>query len=167
MPRAFFRFCPHLVPNYRGKAFKIVWGDTYANTLQAGYALDTAKSYSESRTGSETIQYVSGVEDAWVTGDDQVLEGMVRWIPRLATTTPEGVNATGWEGATGWRAFLEWARRKNVLRFYPDPVGDAATFFPCYLVEPSKGGPDNEDDFTRKLSLFRLRTSDGSVFVGY
>jgi hypothetical protein len=151
----------------RGKAFKITWGDAFANTLNCGYPLDSANAYSESRDGSIDTQYLSGVEDAWLTGVDQYLTGDVRWIPRVDITTPEGNAYTGWEGSTGWRAFLEWARAKNVFNFYPDPVGAPTTFQPCYLVEPSKGPSGLEADFTRKLSPFTIRTSDGSVFTGY
>lgn len=142
---------------------KIVWGAGYASTLSLGTALDGAKAYSKPREGSETAQTVSGVEDAWVTGYDQYLEGDVRWIPITAGVTAQGTSMSGWDGTAGFRAFLEWAWAKNKARFYPDAT--AGAYLECYLVAPTEA-PDLEDDFTRKLRLV-LRTADGSPFTGY
>lgn len=108
------------MPNYRRLPARILWGATYQNALDLGYPLDGAIAGSTPREGSEWAQGNSGAEDAWITAHDQWLQGDVRWIPRDDTIIPEGRRHSGWNGTTGWRAFLEWARAKNVVRFYPD-----------------------------------------------
>jgi hypothetical protein len=136
-----------------GKLFKITWGAAFANTLLPAYPLDKATAYAEPKEGQETVKLGSGVEDAWALTEDQVLEGDVRWL-----TMAE------WDGATGWRAFLAWARQKNVFRFYPDK--DSGTYYSCYIQEPTAGPPTLEDDMTRSVHL-KLRTSDDSPITGY
>lgn len=143
----------------------IIWNDTYNKTLLFGYPLDEAISYPMPREGSEEIQGSSGIEDAWDEGTDYYLEGAVRWIPINTGNTPEGVSQTGWDGNSGWRAFLEWAWEKNVIRFCPDQ-NDLGTYYNCYLVAPRSDKPELESNYTRKVFLV-LRTSDGTVIVGY
>lgn len=148
------------MPDYRGVLPKITWGASFANTLSIGYALDNLSTWSEPREGSAWEQAPSGVEDAWLVGEDFLLEADVRWIPREDTVSPA---ATGWDGATGVRAFLTWARDKNELRFYPDASG--GSYHTCYLVEPMTGAPAVEIDGTRTVRL-RLRQST-AAFDGY
>lgn len=145
------------MPNFRLTIPKILWGAAFANTLNVGYRLDNVKSWDEPRQGGAVDQAPSGVEDAWTVGVDYVLEGELRWIPQTDTTTPL---ATGWNGALGVRAFLQWARDKNVVRFYPDAA--SGTFIDCYLVEPMKGGGEVEEDGTRRV-VFRLRNSTSNL----
>lgn len=97
----------------QGTAARITWGASFANTLNIPY-VDDPVAYPEPRSGSEWGQGPSGVEDAWTIGDDEVLAFVARWIPTTNTADPL---ATGWDGATGWAAFLKWARDKNVFRF--------------------------------------------------
>lgn len=146
--------------DYRAKRPKILWGASFANTLSFGYPLDSVKAGDEPRAGSSVDQAPSGVEDAWTVGTDYVLAASVRYIPQTDTASPV---ATGWDGATGFRAFLAWARDKNLVRFYPDK--DAGTFIDCYLVEPMTGQPELEEDGTRVLAL-KLRSPSVS-FDGY
>jgi len=142
------------------KRVRITWGTSFANTLEIGYPLDDWRSYATYREGTEFAQSYSGVEDAWVTGEDYVLEGTVRWIPTADTISPV---ATGWDGATGWMAFLNWARKKNEFRVYPDKT--AGTYFASYLVEPLDGKHDLEPDGTRSVRI-KVRNASGS-FAGY
>lgn len=145
----------------RSKCPKITWGASFANTLNIGYPLDTVKAGSDPRAGSAFDQSPSGVEDSWIVGTDYTLTGDVRWIPQANTSTPL---ATGWDTATtGFRLFLEWARAKNVLRWYPDVAVNS--YIACYLVDPMKGPPDSEADGTRKLTLV-LRNAT-AAFDGY
>lgn len=146
--------------DFRTKIPKITWGAAFANTLSFGYLLDAIIAGSEPRDGSESVQGVSGVEDSWSVGTDYLLEADARWIPQANTASPV---ATGWDGATGWRAFLESARDKNVFRFYPDK--DGGTYLTCYLVEPMRGQGEPETDGTRKIR-FRMRNAS-SAFDGY
>lgn len=139
---------------------KITWGAAFANTLAIGYPLDGVLAGSEPRAGFETAQAASGVEDSWDAGTDYVLEADVRWIPQVDTVTPA---ATGWDGTTGFRAFLEWAQRKNQIRFYPDAGG--GTYLTCYLVEPLGPAGERETDGTRRVRL-KLRNG-ASAFDGY
>lgn len=136
---------------------KITWGASFVNTLTIAYPLDDWRSYSEQRGGSITLQVESGTEDAWDMGSDYVLEGSARWI------TSTGTNPSGWDGSTGWRAFLEWARLKNVFRFYPN--ADVNTYYSCYLVEPLNGQHTLEMDGTRSIRL--VIRNPTSPFDGY
>jgi hypothetical protein len=138
--------------DFRLKVPKILWGAAFANTLTLPYPLDGMIAGPEPRAGSETAQAPSGVEDAWTIGTDYVLEADARWIPQSL-----------WDGATGFAAFLTWARDKNVLRFYPDK--DAGTYIDSYLVEPMSGQGEPESDGTRKVR-FRIRNST-TAYDGY
>lgn len=140
---------------------RILWGASFANVLSFGYPLDGPISYPLPREGSEWVQASSGVRDAWLVGTDQRLRGSVRHIPIADTVSPV---ASGWDGATGWRAFLEWARAMNVFRFYPDK--DLAGYLECYLVAPLLEPPALEDDGTRTLEL-EVESSAGTAFSGY
>lgn len=140
------------MPDYRLKVPKILWGAALANTLTLPYPLDNVIAGPEPRAGSESDQAPSGVEDAWTVGTDYILEGDARWIPQAT-----------WDGATGFAAFLTWARDKKVIRFYPDK--DAGTYIDCYLVEPMTGQGEQENDGTRRIRL-RLRNVT-TAFDGY
>jgi hypothetical protein len=146
--------------NYRVTFAKILWGAGFANTLNVGYLLDNVKAGDEPRAGSAFDQAPSGVEDSWITGFDFILEAELRWIPPVNTASPV---ATGWDGTTGVRAFLAWARQKNVVRFYPDAT--SGTSIDCYLADPMQGYGDVETDGTRRLPL-KLRNSS-TAFDGY
>lgn len=131
-------------PNQGPVSFTIV----FFNTLSVGYPLDSVRYGSEPRAGSVFDRSTSGVEDAWITGTDYLLTGEFRWIPQVDTAAPL---ATGWDGATGFAAFMEFARNKNIVRFYPD--AGSGTFVSCYLAEPMQGVPDSESDGTKKITL--------------
>lgn len=135
--------------DYRLKVAKITWGAAFANTLNLGYPFDSFKSGSEPREGSEQVQAPSGVEEAWTVGVDHILDVVARWIPQTDTASPV---ATGWDGATGFRAFLQWARDKNLCRVYRDAT-DGASSIDCYLADPMTGYPDPEADGTRTIGL--------------
>lgn len=138
----------------RLKTPKILWGAAFANTLNIGYPVDHFKAGSTPRAGSAFIQTPGGVEDAWTVGTDYTLEGVFRWIPQTSTSSPL---ATGWDTAsTGFRLFLEWARDKNVIRYYPDAA--TGTYVDSYWVEPMEGAPDPEADGTRTLP-FKIRNA--------
>jgi hypothetical protein len=141
------------MPTYRLALAKILWGAGFANTLSVGYRLDNATSGSEPRAGSVFVQSPSGIEDSWIVGTDYVLQCEARWIPQTDTASPL---ATGWDGASGGRAFLEWARAKNIIRFYPDATG--ATSIDSYLFEPMQGLPTPEADGQRRLA-FKIRNA--------
>jgi hypothetical protein len=148
------------VSTYRTTFAKITWGAGFSNTLSIGYLLDNVKCGDEPRAGSFFDQAPSGVEDSWITGVDYILEAELRWIPPANTTSPL---ATGWDGTTGVRAFLAYARQKNVVRFYPDAA--SGTSIDCYLADPMQGHGDVETDGTRRLPL-KLRNST-VAFDGY
>lgn len=148
------------MPSFRLKNPKILWGAAFVNTLSIGYPLDNVLAGETPRDGSTFDQSPSGIEDAWIVGTDFVLEGDVRWIPQVDTATPV---ATGWDGGTGFRAFLAWARQKNVVRFYPD--AGAGTTIDCYLAAPMEGSGESESDGTRRVRI-RLRNPT-TAFDGY
>lgn len=140
---------------------KILWGAAFANTLNVAQPLDSAVSYPVPREGSEWNQGPSGVRDAWIIGDDQRLTGDVRWIPTADVASPA---ATGWDGAAGWRAFLQWARGARVFRFFPDAA--LAAYVEAYLIDPMQGEPGLEEDGSRSLRI-TIESADGSAFDGY
>lgn len=146
--------------DFRAKRPKILWGTSFANTLSFGYPLDSVVAGDEPRAGSSFDQAPSGVEDAWIVGTDYVLAAEARYIPQADTASPV---ATGWDGATGVRAFLAWARDKNVVRFYPDK--DGGTFIDSYLVEPMTGQGALEEDGTKRVA-FKLRNAS-TAYDGY
>jgi hypothetical protein len=134
----------------------------FPNTANLGQPLDNAIAYPVARQGSEWGQSSSGERDAWLLGHDQRLRGSVRHIPAADTTDPV---ATGWDGATGWAAFLEWARAMNAFRWYPE-ASDTVTFQTCYLVEPLDGEPALEENGDRVLDLV-IEDTTGKAFTGY
>jgi hypothetical protein len=148
------------MPDYRAKLPKILWGPGLANVLNVGYPLDNVKTGHELREGSSIDRAPSGSEDTWKVGTDYLLSADITWIPKDNTAAPL---ATGWDGAAGFDAFLEWARDKNVMRFYPDAAGGA--FVDCILAEPMKGQGDLETDGTRRVSVILRRTD--ARFDGY
>ena len=146
------------------KVPKITWGASFANTLNIGWPLDNPSAHSEPGPGSEQAR-VGATVDAWITGTHEVLEGDIRWIPGSNGTTPGGLPVTGWDGGTGVKAFLEWARNGNAFRFYPDK--DAGTYHTCYLLGPVDGGPGAEQDGTRRIRIRILDDGTQGAFTGY
>lgn len=137
---------------------KIVWG---ANTLNIGYPLDNAVSYPEPVEGSDLVVAPSGTRDVWIPRTRELLVGDVRWIPTTDTSDPV---ATGWDGATGWAAFLAYGRKGNSFEFYPD--ANSAISISSYLLEPFRGEPPIESDGSRRLRL-KIESVDGSAYTGY
>jgi hypothetical protein len=141
----------------RGKTPRVLWGAGLVNTLYFGYYLDDANAYSLPKPGFERVR-VGDTDDAWATGHDYFLTGNARWIPYATAGS-----ITGWDGATGWDAFLQWAREGNTLRFIPD-AATLGTYVDCLLVEPLDGAPPLEEDNTRSVAL-KLRAT--TAFTGY
>lgn len=133
------------------------------NTLVFAVPADNAVAYSEDREGSDRAEAPSGAVDAWIVGTNEFLELDARWIPTTDETTPYGHTATGWDGATGWGAFLRYARDAGTFDFQPDK-DTPGTSFTCVLVDPPK--PSLEEDGTRKIRL-KIRTTDDSPFTGF
>ncbi|HKB54588.1 MAG TPA: hypothetical protein VKD22_11355, partial [Ramlibacter sp.] len=127
-----------------------------------GYPLDNPVAYATPRAGSEWAR-TGNTEDAWLLGTDYWLEGEARWIPTTDTTVP--VSATGWDGTSGWQAFLAWCWDGNAPHWYPDAT--ATTYMSVHVVEPRGQAPSIEQsDGTRRAHL-KLRSADGSAFTGY
>lgn len=142
---------------------KIEWN---GNTINIPYALDNLTAYTTAIDNSEYVRTENGEESSWTPSTNFVLEGDVRWIPTTSTVTQ-----TGWDGATGWRAFLEYARAKNKFNFYLDAYGPSIE---SYLVEPLDGEHTLELDGTRRIRLvirnnktsyrFNNTVANGSLF---
>ncbi len=143
---------------------KITWGASFANTLYPGYSVDNPDPYNDRREGSEIDVAPSGARDSWSLGTDEFLAFDARWIPGDNGTTPEGNTITGWDGATGWAAFIEWARDMNAFRFYPDK--DVGSYHTCLLVKPISGSPGRESDGTKRIRIVMVDTG-GNAFTGY
>ena len=138
--------------------------------LILGELLDHAVSFSEPRASSRFEQSGAGVEDAWISGRNQVLEGAVRWIPQTPQATPRATS--GWNGAgelpgvnSGWDHFLASAQDKRIFLWVPDRAVSTVNVS-SYLVAPLRGRAGMEIDFTRRLSL-KIRSSDGSRYLEY
>lgn len=127
---------------------KVTWGTSYANTITVQWTLDNYLAYSAPRDGYKSRQAMSGIEDALWIGTDYMLEGDIRYIPTVTNGS-----ATGWDGTTGFRAFIEWGQLKNSFRWFPDNA--SGTYIDSYLVEPS-GKPDvrtEPTDLSRTLRI--------------
>ncbi len=145
----------------------IKWGSGFANTWDIAYPLDFANHGSEPRKGSERAVSPSGVEDAWIVGTEEVLEGEIRAIPVANVTETNGNAATGWDGATGVKAALEWLLDGNIGRFIP-AKGTPSTFVPFYIVEPTRAMAGREDGNPNRRRLrITFRSSDGTAFSGF
>ena len=140
---------------------KIVWN---ANTLEFGYPLDSAVSWEEPVTGSQWVIAPSGARDAWIVRSEPRLVGSVRWIPTDTIASTGYAPFTGWDGATGWRAFLAWVREMNTFAFYPDR--DSGTNITSYLSLPLLGEPGMDRDGTRTLRL-AIASSGSTTYDGY
>jgi hypothetical protein len=110
---------------------KITWGASRENTLWLPY-FENAMAWARPGPDWEWVRTPSGYRDSWQAGFDQTAAGDVPWIPRSATTSPF---SSGWDGATGWRAFMQWAAAhpnwfawhndaRNLYR-YPTLITDA------------------------------------------
>lgn len=141
----------------RGEIPKIVWG---ANTLNIGRQLDSVVVYSKPRLGSGRRIAKSGIVDVWDRGRDYCLEADVRWIPPANTTTPL---ATGWDGATGFNAFLVYAWGGSTVLFYPNK--DAGTNITVYVDQPENDQPALEANGFRRVRL--ILRSLSTAFTGY
>lgn len=137
----------------------ITWGAGFSNTITIQYPVDRWSAYSAPREGSDTVVTMSGLESAWILGWDYYLEAEVRWIPTV--TTPD---ATGWEGSTGWDAFLRFAKEKNEFRWHPDSES-MGSYVLSYLVEPMDSGPTTEMDGTKSLSM--VIRNPNEPYTGY
>jgi hypothetical protein len=137
----------------------ITWGTSFANAISFEIPADSPVSYTKPRDGSQAVQASSGVRDAWIVGTDYVLELDVRWIPTTSTGTQ-----TGWDGTTGWRSFLDWARQANAFRWIPD-ASAPGTYVTSYLVEPFQQAPSIEPNGFRRLRL--VMTNSTTPYDGY
>jgi hypothetical protein len=152
---------PSFPPN-RPLVPKITWGAAFANTLTFGYPLIEPRAYSASRDGLDRVDGRDGGQDGFTNGERFLLEGTID-IPSVDWVTNYGPGA-GWAGATGWRAFLEWAKCTNPFRFYPNAALGGNVL--CYLVEPWDGAPEPGWDFTRRIRLV-LTPVTAAPFTGY
>lgn len=122
---------------------KVDWN---GNTLNFSYPLDNATAYSTIIDGSQMVRTENGTEYSWIPNSNYILEGDVRWI-----------STEQWDGATGWRAFLEYARAKNPFTFYTANTDTTGVI--SYLVEPLNGEHSLEIDGTRRIRLVIRNTT--------
>lgn len=149
----------------QGETPAFLWGAGYANTLNIAWPFGSAVAWSEPREGSEFVVAPSGVRDSWVVGTEYLLRAEVGWLPVVSDTAENGLSRTGWDGATGWAAFLAWAWQwPNKPRLVPNRSA-MGTYREVYLIEP-RGEPAIEPNGQRRVSLL-LASADGSPFTGY
>lgn len=148
--------------DFRGDTPKITWD---GNTLTFPSAPERPRDYSQPEMGSERKRFPSGALDSWRTGLLYVVEMEVRHIP-LTDENQFGFTATGWQGATGWRAFLEHAWDGNSFDLFPDK--DSATSETCRLIEPSENRRYELEDTTglKRIGL-KVYSTAGNAFDWY
>lgn len=147
---------------YRGLRPQITWGASFANTLVFAQPLDNATCYSRDTVEAQRVAARNFESDGFAYGSRGILTGMVRRIPRVDTGS-----VTGWEGATGWDAFLAWARDAQPFRWYPDIVGNPSLYWTCYFADDEDPeGHDEEITRHRTLTL-TMRQADDAWFEGY
>lgn len=150
--------------DFREDIPKIEWGASNGNTLIFPGPPDVPRDYSEPDEGSERERITSGAMDAWITATLYVVELEVRHIP-LTDSDVFGFTATGWQGSTGWRAFLESAWDAEDFLIYPDK--DGATDKTCRLLKPERGNYDHENETGMKRLRMRAYATDGTAFDWY
>lgn len=130
--------------------------------------LDDAVSFPRPRRGSAWAQAASGTEDAWIVGTDEILRGRVRWVPRVAASTP--VVKSGWEGRNeatgvncGVKALLTAGRAKSALTWVPDRA-DCTTAQSVYLSAPEDADAVELEGNGQRSMTVELRST--SPFVG-
>jgi hypothetical protein len=137
----------------------------YTNELRFGYPLLKPLAWPQEGSNFHRMRYDSGFEDAWDDGSrDEMLAGKVIMIPaESGLDTNWNTNVTGWNGAAGWRAFLESARDGDPFQFWRDQDNLASAIL-SYLVEPKRDGPNDAWGMTRDLDL-QIRSA--TPFDGY
>lgn len=108
------------------------------------------------RDGSEHVQSESGIEDAWITGEDSILRCVVRWM--ALADDGQGPGVVGVDGVIpgfSFRDFLSFGRAKGVCHIVPDLTKSLS--IPAYLVEPMADAFEREDDGTHRCAV-RLRS---------
>lgn len=144
----------------------ILWEGSFANTASFAHPLDSPNAGSTQRRGTEVGVAPSGTRDAWVVGTDDILEGELRHIP-IANLTPDdnGENATGWDGAAGIKAMLEWLLDGNVGRWVPDE--DSLGTYVEFYLDADEAMARKETNTNRRRLRIRLVATDGSSFTAY
>src|SRR5437879_2415306 len=105
--------------NYRLVPPVIRWGSpNLQNAIYFPFPMDSVFSGSEPRAGSEQDEWASGVRDAWTLGRNYILQGTHRWIAQSDTLFYP--RCTGWDGALGIRAALEYLQDMNSFSWHPD-----------------------------------------------
>lgn len=130
-------------------------GSIFGTQLLLGYPLDEAIAFDRPAEGSMMAFLPSGEADAWDAGTADLLRATVRWVPREDTVTPA---ATGWDGATGFKAFLRHCRRANTVWLTPDTT-DLSAGWTVRLEEPYDAEPALEPDMTRTVRLLLRSTT--------
>lgn len=150
------------MPNYTNAVPRITWGAAFANSLVFYGKLDRAGSMPRSKVDDEFPDVgVDGGAVGASYGEEYCLIATVRRIPRVDTG-----GITGWEGATGWNAFLYWAKDANAFRFIYDQ-SSLGVYTLCYLVEPRRGPYGEEVNRYKQIEGFTIRRADGLPFEGY
>jgi hypothetical protein len=103
-----------------------------------GYSLDSALAQPIARGGSSAVRSPSGVEDAWDYGTDELLTGVLRWMPRDFIPDPA---SSGYDGngtdlvGVGCRSLLRAGRQRLTIRYVRDRT-DCTAFVDGYLTDP-------------------------------
>lgn len=138
------------------------WGTNFENILNFSYPFYDVIPERVPRDGSDFVQGVSGVEDAWITGWDHTLDLEARYLQLGAQSdfsAGPGGQGDALGGAASVQGFLDWARAKNTFRFVPDYLNAPGFYVDgCYLADQVKGGGGGRGltsrlDWTQKLKI--------------
>jgi hypothetical protein len=154
----------------RALAAGILWGAGFAKTLRFGFPMLDVRTYGLAREGTKVTRAMVEASDGWAFGNDHFIEFVLPAIPQEDAVDPYGYgDATGWDSTDGWADFLDYARRKIVIRLVPNLAAPAP--IDCLLAEPWTDAPEAGWNLTRQLKvvLRALDASDGTpVYVdGY
>lgn len=113
----------------------ILWGTNFENQLKIGRALYDITTDRVPRKSSRWAKAPGGIPDAYIPGYDYYLWVTAKWLPDGG----DGSSFTPVSGATGWQAFIDWARQMNAFRFVPDASNPYFYVDSCYLDSPLDG----------------------------
>lgn len=125
----------------------------------------------DSRGSVVSKRFPSGRRAKWTKPGLDYLKQFVPWIPmvdRLRVGGPNGLDASGADGADGWRAALEYLRDGGIGTYYPDQDDLSIDPVDCTLVAPLLDKYDREDaSLLRGLELVLATLRPGDVFPEY
>ena len=148
--------------------------DTRPNLLVWGTPAGAGQVRSWPQASAGTMmskRFPSGRRSVWTKPGHDFLQQFVPHIPqvdRLRVGGPNGLDASGADGDTGWRAALEWLRDGGIGTYYPDQDDLSLDPVDCVLVGPLEGRYERDDpSLLRGVDLVLRTLNPNDVFPEY